>query len=145
MPLRRHEDVLVFYKNTPTYNPQMKTGEPYRSISGKETSNYGKQKQSITINEGVRYPTSIIEIQQSRYKNGHPTQKPVALFEYLIKTYTNEGETVLDSCMGSGTTAIACHRLNRNFIGFELDEGYHKLAVERYEKEKSQTTIFDFL
>lgn len=134
MPLRRHEDILVFYKRTPTYNPQMSEGKPYKSISGKESSNYGKQKQSITVNKGRRYPTSIISIPQERYKGGHPTQKPIALFEYLIKTYTNEDETVLDNCIGSGTTAIAALNLNRNFIGIEQEKEYVDIANKRIEE-----------
>src|SRR5699024_1090968 len=75
----------------------------------------------------------------------HPTQKPVALFEYLIKTYTNEGETVLDNCMGSGTTAIACMDTNRNYIGFELDETYYKNSLERIKNHATQTELFDYM
>ena len=82
------------------------------------------------MNKGERYPLTIIEFKKDS-KNIHPTQKPVALFEYLIKTYSNKGETVLDNCMGSGTTGVACKNLNRNFIGMELDEGYFKIATER--------------
>ena len=133
MPLRRHEDILVFYKKTPVYNPQMTKGAPYRATSGKATSNYGQQKQSVTVNSGDRYPVSIISIPQERYKGGHPTQKPVPLFEYLIKTHTNEGETVLDNCIGSGTTAIACINSNRSFIGFEMDKDYFDIATKRIE------------
>ena len=88
--------------------------------------------------EFENYPTSILKYSNSdnRDRGLHPTQKPVALFEYLIKTYTNEGETVLDNCMGSGTTAIACLNTNRNYIGFELDEEYHKASLERIEEHK---------
>lgn len=136
MPLRQHEDVLVFYKKLPTYNPQMTIGKPYVSRGGKHSSNYGAQVEVVSVNEGVRYPTSIINIPQVRVVGGHPTQKPVALFEYLIKTYTNEGETVLDNCIGSGTTAIAAINTNRNFIGIEMDAGYVQVARERIETAK---------
>ena len=83
------------------------------------------------------YPISIIEFSNAK-RGVHPTQKPVALFEYLIKTYTNEGETVLDNCMGSGTTAIACINTNRNYIGFELDEEYYKASLDRIEEHKEE-------
>lgn len=138
MPLRQHEDVLVFYKKPPTYNPQMTTGEPYKAVSGNTTSNYGSQKQSITINEGTRYPTSIINIPQVRHKGGHPTQKPVALFEYLIKTYTDEGETILDNAIGSGTTGIAALNLGRFFIGIEQEKEYVDIANKRIEEHSQQ-------
>ena len=89
---------------------------------------------------GYRNPKSVLKINKSINKNIHPTQKPVALFEYLIKTYTNEGETVLDNCMGSGTTAIACMNTNRNYIGFELDEDYYELASKRISKHAEDNT-----
>ncbi|MED0876571.1 site-specific DNA-methyltransferase [Bacillus mobilis] len=139
MPLKNHENILVFYKKLPIYNPQFTEGTPYKSISKKarNSSNYGKQRDGITtINGGYRYPLSVQKFNYDKEKL-HPTQKPVALFEYLIKTYTNEGETVLDNCMGSGTTAIACMNTNRNFIGFELDEDYWRLANERIEQHKA--------
>ena len=89
--------------------------------------------------EGLYYPKSILEISNANQRNRlHPTQKPVALFEYLIKTYTNEGETVLDNCMGSGTTAVACLNTNRNYIGFELDKNYYKVILDRIEKHKEE-------
>lgn len=131
MPMRQHEDILVFYKKPPTYNPQMTVGTPYTSISGKHSSNYGSQVESVTVNEGVRYPTSIISIPQARYKGGHPTQKPVELMEYLIKTYTNEGETILDNVIGSGTTAIAAINTGRFFIGMEQEKEYVDIANSR--------------
>src|SRR5699024_2021510 len=87
----------------------------------------------------------IQENMKNKEERIHPTQKPAPLFEWIVKNYSEEGQTILDPFMGSGTTAIACHRLQRNFIGFELDKEYHKLATERYEKEKSQSTIFDFI
>jgi site-specific DNA-methyltransferase (adenine-specific) len=134
MPLKKHENILVFYRRLPTYNPQFETGKPYKIKRNKPKLNsvYGKTGTNngfISINDGKRYPTT--ELKFSKETGLHPTQKPVALFEYLIKTYTNEGETVLDNCMGSGTTAIACINTNRNYIGFELDENYYNIANER--------------
>ena len=131
MPLKIHENIEVFYKKLPTYNPQMRTGfKPYICKQGRHSSNYGKyEKGHITISNGERYPIDIIECKK---ENGlHPTQKPVELLEYLIKTYTNEGETVLDNCMGSGSTGVACVNTNRKFIGIELDKEYFKIAEKR--------------
>ena len=132
-PLRSHEDILVFYQKQPTYNPKMTQGKNVLKGTGRASSNYDTFTFKPHYSE-LYYPKSIIEIPQQRVKGGHPTQKPVALFEYLIKTYTNEGETVLDNCMGSGTTAIACINTNRNYIGFELSEEYCKIAEERIRK-----------
>ena len=141
MPLKNHENILVFYKKLPTYNPQMTKGTPYTQKSGRASSNYNPQERVTTVNEGYRYPLSV---QNFNKENGlHPTQKPVALFEHLIKTYTNEGETVLDNCMGSGTTAIACMNTNRNYIGFELDKKYFDLANDRIEKHNKQMELFE--
>ena len=126
-PLRRHEQIICFYKKQPTYNPIMEVrGKPrnkrsYNKKQGDGDMCYGKFKNIESFNNEY-YPTSIIQITNAVQKGKvHPTQKPVALFEYLIKTYTNEGETVLDNCMGSGTTGVACKNLNRNFIAIELD------------------------
>ena len=134
-PLNNVEDIVIFYKKQPTYNPQYEKGMPYRITRDKKDRNYEKtgtvMKETTTINEGVRLPKRIIRCKQER--GLHPTQKPVALFEYLIKTYTNEGETVLDNTMGSGTTGVACKNLNRNFIGIELDEKYFEIARNRIE------------
>ena len=132
--LRRHENILIFYKKQCTYNPQMTAGKPYdKGISYDESSNYGKQVPVRALNEtGDRYPTSIIEFSNADRRNKqHPTQKPTSLFEYLIKTYTNENEIILDNCMGSGSTGVACVNTNRNFIGIELDENYFNIAKER--------------
>lgn len=138
MPLKDHENVLVFYKKLPVYNPQMREGKPYVTRKGNHGSNYGNDvvDEVVTVNCGERYPLTILEFPRDKDKL-HPTQKPVELFEYLIKTYTNEGETVLDNCMGSGTTAIACLNTNRNFIGFEMDKNYWKLSNDRIEKHLS--------
>ena len=131
MPLKNHENILVFYKKPPIYNPVMRTGfKSYTCKSGKASKNYGSQVQVVTENSGDRYPLTVLEFNKDKDKL-HPTQKPVALFEYLIKTYTNENDVILDNCMGSGTTAIACMNTNRNFIGFELDKGYYDIALER--------------
>lgn len=131
MPLKIHENILVFYKKLPTYNPQMRLGfKPYKCKQGRHTTNYGNYKRGhLTESNGERYPIDIINFQ--REVSLHPTQKPVALLEYLIKTYTNESETVLDNCMGSGSTGVACVNTNRNFIGFELDENYFNIAKTR--------------
>lgn len=131
MPLKLHENILIFYKKPPVYNPQMRKGfKPYSQKSGRGSSNYGEQVKVITNNNGDRYPVDVIDFKRDKDKL-HPTQKPVALLEYLIKTYTNEKETVLDNCMGSGSTGIACQNTNRNFIGFELNEKYFNIAKER--------------
>ena len=147
-PMKRHENVLVFYKKMPTYNPAMSFGLPYdKGITKTFSENYGEQKGVRVVNtDGSRYPTTIIEESNAnRNDRIHPTQKPVALFEYLIKTYTNKGETVLDNCMGSGTTAIACMNTERNFIGFELDETYYNKSLERIKNHTTQTDIFDLI
>ena len=140
MPLRRHEQVAVFYKHLPTYNPQFTQGKPLHSkgtaYQTKEltNNNYGDFKATDDDRAGSteKYPTSIMKFQKPHPSVCvHPTQKPVALLEYLIKTYTNEGDTVLDNCMGSGSTGVACQNTNREFIGMELDEKYFNIAKER--------------
>jgi len=133
-PAKKHEDVVVFYNKQPTYNPQMEIGEPYTdTVRGRTMGVIGDavpMKKAID-NKGTRYPGSVQKFSNGNNGNEHPTQKPVALMEYLIKTYTNEGETVLDFTMGSGTTGVACKNLNRNFIGIELDPEYFKIAEKR--------------
>ena len=130
-----HENISVFYKKQPTYNPQMEAGEPYkRKGTGKPKTKelmVNPATDNGKVSDGLRYPKSILKFPFHNVGNVHPTQKPSDLFEYLIQTYTNENETVLDNCMGSGTTAIACLNTNRNFIGFELDETYFNIANER--------------
>lgn len=133
-PYKVHEIISVFSKKKHLYNPQMTEGKPY--ISGKGTS--GDITNNVikiqTKNNGTRYPRSIQRFNTDKAKDSfHPTQKPVALLEYLIKTYTNEGETVLDNCMGSGSTGVACKNTNRDFIGIELDENYFNIAKQRIE------------
>lgn len=140
MPLRSHEDILVFYKSLPTYNPQMTTGQPLHgkgnSYKNKNVTNncYGDIKGTEDDRKGSteKYPTSIVRFQKPHPSCAvHPTQKSVELCEWLIKTYTNEGETILDNCMGSGTTGVAAVNTGRNFIGIELNEQYFKIAEER--------------
>jgi len=130
-PLRKMEDIMVFYKKQPSYNPQMTKGKPYSIKRKHSTDNYSKQIENETKNNGERYPTNLIDIPQIRVKGGHPTQKPVELMEYLIKTYTNENDLILDFTMGSGSTGVACKNLNRRFIGIELEEKYYKMARKR--------------
>ena len=132
-PLRKHENICVFYKKQPIYNPQMEEGTPYIINRNTQTELYNAQKPSNTVNTGTRYPTTILKFNRELKNRFHPTQKPVALLEYLVKTYTNEGDVVLDNCMGSGSTGVACRNTNREFIGMELDEKYYKIACERLE------------
>lgn len=134
-----YDDLLKTQPNR-VYNPQKTKGESYKCKQGKLGEAFGESSGVITINHGDRYPTSIIEFNTDKEKL-HPTQKPVALFEYLIKTYTNEGETVLDNCMGSGTTAIACINTNRNYIGFEKEEKYYNIIEERIKNHKPQLKL----
>lgn len=129
MPMKAHENILVFYKKLPTYNPQMTKGEPYQCKSGRGSTNYREQKSVVTKNDGYRYPLDVVEFKSD--KGLHPTQKPVALLEYLIKTYTNENEIVLDNCMGSGSTCVAAINTGRRYIGYELDEKYFDIAKGR--------------
>jgi site-specific DNA-methyltransferase (adenine-specific) len=131
-PLRLKEDILVFYKNQPTYNPQLTLGEPYKSNPRRNNKEgvYSVVGESRNNNDGFRYPKNIIEF-PFEFSPIHPTQKPVALFEYLIKTYTNEGETVLDNCAGSFTTAVACENLNRKWICLEKEEKYCEIGRKR--------------
>ena len=136
MPLRAHENIYVFYKHLPTYNPQMRTGfKPY--VKGKNTpsENYGATSGNYSPRQsnGDRFPVDVITFSNGDHHTVHPTQKPVDLLKYLIKTYTNEGMTVLDNCMGSGSTGVAAKKLNRNFIGMELDKEYFEIAKQRIE------------
>lgn len=138
MPLRAHEDICVFYKKLPKYFPQ-KTDGHIRKVStaehkknSKKTSDYGDYSLS-TYDSTERYPTSIWEFSKDTQKSAlHPTQKPVLLLEEIIKTYTEEGDFVLDSCMGSNSCGIACKNLNRNYIGIEKNKEIYQLAVDRY-------------
>jgi site-specific DNA-methyltransferase (adenine-specific) len=130
-PLKATENILVFYKKPPVYNPQMRKGfKPYTCKSGDGSNNYGSQISVVTENKGERYPLNWVEFKYDKEKK-HPTQKPVALFEYLIKTYTNEGDLVLDNCAGSGTTGVACKNLNRNYILIEKEQEYIDIINKR--------------
>lgn len=136
-PLRNHEDICVFYQKQPTYNPQGVVNCNIQSSTGvsggKSSANYGEIRQTESGKYTQRqtgYPRSVLSI-ASEGKTVHPTQKPVALMEYLIRTYTNEGDTVLDNCMGSGTTGVACMNTGRRFIGIEMDAGYFQIAQDR--------------
>lgn len=137
MPLRNHEDICVFYKKLPTYNPQKTTGhirkvsKAEHKIGCKNTTDYGEHGLT-TYDSTERYPKSVWKFAKDVQKSAlHPTQKPLGLLEELIKTYTNENDLILDSCMGSGTTGLACKNLNRRFIGIEKEEKYFKIAKER--------------
>lgn len=134
MPLKKHENVLVFYKHLPTYNPQFTKGTPYSINRNKPNLNsvYGKtgtHDNYKSENEGIRFPTT--ELRFNKETSLHPTQKPVKLFEYLIKTYTNKGDIVLDNCAGSGTTGVACEITNRNSILIEQEPEYCQIIRER--------------
>ena len=133
MPLKSHENILVFYRKKPTYNPQMWYSTPYsgfKSDTAKIGEVYGKAQSKHRDNpDGSRYPKTVLKFKQE--KGLHPTQKPVALMEYLIETYSNPGDTVLDNTMGSGTTGVACVRTDRNFVVMESDAEYTNLAQER--------------
>lgn len=139
MPLRAHEDICVFYKNLPTYNPQMTTGHVRKvskashHVNAKGTSNYGEYN-VVDYDSTERYPTSVMTFSKDTQKEKyHPTQKPVALIEYLIKTYTNPGDLVLDSCAGSMTLAVAAMNTGRNYICIEKDPEIFEIGKKRVE------------
>ena len=144
-PLRTHEDIVVFYQKQCTYNPQKTQGDACHTkgnavgmSSADTTQNNDYGHYNVVETEGnMKYPTSILAFQKPHPSSSvHPTQKPVELLEYLIKTYSNEGDTVLDNCMGAGSTGVACVYTNRNFIGIEMQENYCKIAKERIEAAK---------
>ena len=152
MPLRCHENILVFYRALPTYNPQWTYGKPYTCEQKRVSVSYGwrrcrEDKRKTVCLDGRRYPRDIQKFKQpmlSREESYHPQQKPIALLEYLIKTYTNEGETVLDATMGSGSTGVACVNTGRNFIGFELDEKFFEISKRRIDEAvaKREQSLF---
>ena len=140
--MKTHENILIFYKNAGgTYNPQMEKGEPFKRksknpegyVSKRNPHGYGLKPVKGFENKGTRYPKSILNISRdfSAQQQVHPTQKPVPLMEWLIKTYSNEGETVLDNCMGSGSTGVAAVKLNRKFIGIDNELEYVRISIER--------------
>ena len=144
-PMKAHENILIFSKSAACYVKdkshamkyyhQMTEGKPYTAISGRASTNYDTtwSKEQLTVNHGTRYPRDVQKFAHDKDKF-HPTQKPVALLEYLIKTYTDEGDLVLDNCMGSGSTGVAAKNTNRDFIGMELDENYFEIAKKRIEE-----------
>ena len=147
MPLKKHEMILVFGKPASKYNPQMVDGKPYKRTSKKGTNNmnYGaKDGFEYGSLDGKRHPNTILDFAQKwrRQDQLHPTQKPLALMEWLIKTYTNEGDVVLDNTFGSCTTGIACLNTNRKFIGIELDDKYFEIAKKRIEEAHPTVTLF---
>lgn len=133
MPMKAHESVLVFYRSLPIYNPEMTHGHERKTATRINFStNYGEQKLHDSYDSTDRYPRSVQVFSTDRQKSKlHPTQKPVALFEYLIRTYTNEGDVVLDNAIGSGTTAVAARNTGRHFIGMEMDDTYFQTATQR--------------
>lgn len=143
MPLRSHEDICIFYKKLGTYNPQMEYN-PHKKNHSRGKSNHNLKNQCYgkinditeTYISDYKYPRSIIKVNKEHYCEGneHPTQKPVKLIEYLIKTYSNKGDIILDNCMGSGTTAVACLNTERFFIGFEIIPEYYKNSINRIKK-----------
>ncbi len=150
--LRIHEDICIFYKSQPTYNPQMSIGLASHkrgaagnsTIAGGKNRCYGGFKQTNPEYTNEKFPTSIVPIEKEHnIEQFHPTQKPVNLLRYLILTYSNMGGVILDNCMGSGTTAIACIKEKRHYIGFELNQEYYKKACERIKREQQQLA-FDF-
>ena len=134
-PMRAHEDIVVFYRKQPTYNPQMTKGDPYdKGKAVRDTDSYAKQTKEVHVknNTGLRYPRSVqYFVTAEREGKYHPTQKPVELYRWLVRTYSNKGDTILDPCMGSGTTGIAATLEDRNFIGIERDSEYFKRAYGR--------------
>ncbi|MEM4994864.1 site-specific DNA-methyltransferase [Priestia sp. SB1] len=144
-PLKSVEDICVFYKKQCTYNPQMREREKPRKSSNKSTQQVYGKSQDVFVGETLdkRYPVTLLTYSKSDQKDFrlHPTQKPVELFEYLINTYTNEGDTVLDNCMGSGTTAVAATNLNRKWIGFETESEYIEVTNKRLEQIELHTDL----
>jgi len=138
-PMKTNEDIAIFYKKQPTYNPQYWYSTPYTRWNTQESvdkqTNYGSHKENFVESlDGKRLPTTVLKFNRVE-RPEHPTQKPVDLLEWLIKTYSNEGDTVLDNCMGAGSTGVACRRLSRRFIGIEMDEAYSAIAKKRIESE----------
>ncbi len=148
MPMKAHENLLVFYKKLPTYNPQKTTGHERKvsmaehKINCNESEVYNKGQKLTSYDSTERYPRSVqIFASDKQLSNLHPTQKPLALIEYMVSTYTNKGDLILDNTMGSGTTCVACVNLNRNFIGMELDEDYFNIAKNRIQEAENNKTV----
>ena len=141
-PLRRHEQIAIFYKKQPKYNPQMRTGKPLHAKGNKKKKKIKKNNvydnfhatPDLRKGSTEKYPTSILKFQKLHSSQMvYPTEKTIELLEYLIKTYTDENDLILDNCMGSGTTGLACKNTNRNFIGIEIDEKAFEIAKKRLE------------
>ena len=147
-PLLNHENISVFYRELPTYNPQMTKGKPnHGTVSGAvhEKRTLDVKVEYIANTSDMKYPKSIINFEREYDKANkglHPTQKPVDLIAYLIRTYSNPGDTILDNTIGSGTTAVAALREKRHFIGFELNRDYYDIALRRIKLEQQQQTLF---
>ncbi len=144
-PMKAHENVLVFYDELPTYNPQKTTGHTRKTatqVNAKQSTNYGAHANKPPYDSTERFPRSVQVFSTDKQKSKlHPTQKPVALMEYLIRTYTNEGDVVLDNTMGSGTTGVACVNTGRNFIGIEKEPQYYGIAKQRI--LEAECALFD--
>lgn len=142
-PLNDYEEICVFYKKQCNYFPQFEQGKPYKITRDKKSRlcevNGHVFSQTTTVNNGKRYPKRVLRV--ARETGLHPTQKPVVLLEYLIKTYTNEGETVLDNCMGSGSTGVACVNTGRSFIGIELDKNYYDISWGRINQAQNEKQV----
>ncbi len=141
-PLKKHEIISVFYKKQPTYNPQGLVVYGKSNKRGSTGDNWSEMNSNEYIQKFTNYPTQLLEFGYDKQRV-HPTQKPVALLEYLIKTYTNEGDFVLDNCMGSGSTGVACVNTGRRFIGMELDKQYFDIAVNRI--AETQKAVEDYV
>ena len=141
-PMKTNEDICIFYKKQPTYNIQYWYSTPYTRWNTQKAvdkqTNYGEHKKNVCKSDGKRLPTTVLKFNRVE-RPIHPTQKPVDLLEWLIKSYTNEGDIVLDNCMGIGSTGIAAEKNNRNFIGIELDETYYNKALEFIKNQESET------
>ena len=140
-PMRIFENIAVFYQDQPTYNPQGLVYKPKKQRRGSVGGNYHSAKSNEYETEYENYPIDIIHFDTDS-DSFHPTQKPVDLLRYLVRTYSNEGDTILDNCMGSGTTAVACIKEKRHFIGFELNKYYYDKACKRIDAEKRQLKLF---
>ena len=143
-PLRRHEEILIFYEKFKTYNPQKKRGATNHSIGKgrKKNQNYGKIIDVPQDFTGLKHPTSILRYSKPHSSAAiHPTEKPVGLFEELVRTYSNKGDTVLDNCIGSGTTAVACIRSSRNFIGIDISKKWVDVSIGRIKDIEGSTLL----
>jgi len=152
MPLKAHENILVFYKKLPTYNPQKTKGHKKKESlassqrKGRKSNNYGEQTNPKDYCSDERYPRSVLKFKTDKQKIAlHPTQKPLELIKYMIKTYTNKGDIVLDNCVGSGTTAIGCIQLERKYIAMELCPEFHAVAQKRIDEAYGNVGLFEKL